>query len=190
MPRYAPLWCLVLLLGFSGPAMALRCEGRVVGEGDHAYQVQRRCGEPFWVEDYTEWLTVGERGPLERRIERRVEAWYYNFGPERLMRRLLFRDNRLVREDTVGYGFRRLGERCDPNDLPLGLSTGEVVARCGQPAARDVRYADTTQRDERGFALQRVLRREEWIYEFDGNRRPRLLYFIDGRLDRLETLDR
>lgn len=184
------VWCLLLLSLFSTPAWAVRCEGRVVSEGDHAYQVQRRCGEPFWVEDYTEWLIVGERGPLERRVERRVEAWYYNFGPERLMRRLLFRDHRLVREDTAGYGFRRLGERCGVNDLPLGLSTGEVVARCGQPAARDVRYADTTQRDERGFALQRVLRREEWVYEFGGNRRPRLLYFIDGRLDRLETLER
>ena len=58
----------------AAPAQALRCDGRLVGTGDHAVQVERRCGEPYWIESYSEWLVVGENQALERRIERQLEA--------------------------------------------------------------------------------------------------------------------
>ena len=37
------------------------------------------------------------------------EAWYYNFGPRQLLRRLVFRDGFLVREETLGYGVDEIG---------------------------------------------------------------------------------
>lgn len=178
----------LILLGL-GPAHALRCSGRIVELGDHAYELQKRCGDPYWVERYSEWLVLGERGPFERQIERTVEAWYYNFGPSKLLRRMLLRDNRIVREDTLGYGYATLGRNCNLDALPPGASSGEIVARCGTPTVHDTRYANEIVRDGAGAARQRAIRREEWVYEFPG-RDPHLLLLIDGTLSRIQRLDK
>ena len=183
------LACAALLLLGMGPAHALRCSGRIVELGDHAYELQKRCGSPYWVERYSEWLVLGERGPLERQIEHVVEAWYYNFGPNKLLRRMVLRENRVVREDTLGYGFATLGRNCKLDALVPGMSNGEIVARCGTPAAQDTRYANEIVRDRAGASRQRAIRREEWVYESAG-RDPYLLLLIDGTLSRIQRLDK
>lgn len=177
---------LVLALGF-GDAEALRCNGRVVSEGDHRFEVEERCGEPYWVERYSEYIVVGEFAPVQQTVERRIEAMYYNFGPNQLMRRLVFVDNRLQREQTLGYGYRALGRDCDLDALVPGLSTGEVVARCGLPAADDQRYFERVIRDGAGNARERVIRQDEWMYR-KPQRAPRLLTFVDGHLETVERL--
>jgi hypothetical protein len=186
------LQALVLLatLGTSAPAHALRCNGRLVDTGDHAVQVERRCGEPYWIETFSEWLVVGENSAIERRVERQFEAWYYNFGPDRLLHRLLFVDGRLVRDDTLGYGVSKIGGRCNYDTLDRGLSIGEVVARCGLPASKSRRYGLVTLRDDSGRAREREARRDEWIYDPGSNRRLQLVVFIDGNVSERELLDR
>lgn len=171
------------------PAAALRCDDRVVTTGDHAFEVRARCGEPYWVEDFSRMLVAGEDSALERRVEQRLEAWYYNFGPNQLMRRLVFQDNRLVREETLSYGYRALGRDCDFGALMRGTSTGEVVARCGLPQDRDSRYAELVVRDRAGLAQRRLVRLDEWLYPA-GQRDPYLLRFNDGVLETIERIDR
>jgi hypothetical protein len=181
--------CLALLLA-SGGAHALRCDGRLVGRGDHAIQVRERCGEPYWTDGYSEFLIAGEGGPLEQRTERTIEAWYYNFGANRLLRKLVFIDDRLVREETLGYGYATLGSDCRLDALPIGTPAGVIVARCGLPASRSQRYGDLTRRDEHGIARRRVVRREEWVYDIGRDRDLRLLRILDGRLQGIERLNR
>ena len=172
---------------YSADAFALRCKGRVVSTGDHRFEVEERCGEPYFTETYSEYHVVGEFAPVQQTVEHRIEAWYYNFGPNQLMRRLVFVDNRLTREDTLGYGHRQLGRDCDLDALMPGLSTGEVVARCGTPAADDTRYLEQVVRDGAGNARERILRRDEWMYR-ENTRAPHLLTFFDGRLESVQRL--
>ena len=172
---------------WSGDALALRCKGRVVSTGDHRFEVVERCGQPFFTETYSEYHVLGEFAPVQQTVEHRIEAWYYNFGPNQLMRRLVFVDNRLRREDTLGYGHRALASSCDLDALMPGISTGEVVARCGTPAADDTRYVEQVVRDGAGNARERILRRDEWMYR-EGSRAPRLLTFFDGRLESVQRL--
>jgi hypothetical protein len=183
------LIALAALLLFAAPAHALRCKGRVIDDGDHAFQVRERCGEPYWVETWSDFVIAGEDGPVEQRVEVRTEAWYYNFGSDKLLRRLVFRDDRLVREDSLGYGYARLGTHCELDTLPANATTGEVVARCGMPTDNTRRYGDVTERDAWGNAVRRAVRIEEWIYARD-SRRPHLLRFVDGSLRGVERLDR
>lgn len=180
----------VLLMCAATQAQALRCDGRVVGPGDHAIQVRERCGEPFWIDAYTEVLIAGEFGPLEQRRERPVEAWYYNFGPNRLMRRLLLVDDRLLREDSLGYGYTTLGTDCRLDALPVGTAAGVIVARCGEPGSRRERWREVTRRDGAGNARRRYLRDEDWVYDTGANRDLRLLRLVDGTLQAVERLDR
>jgi hypothetical protein len=186
----ARLALLLLLALAAGDAAALRCDGRLVQAGDHAVQVRARCGEPFWIDAFSELLVLGEDGPLEQRIERPVEAWYYNFGPSRLLRRLLLVDDRVVREETLGYGVARIGGDCRLDALPAGTPAGVIYARCGAPTSRRDRYAEVVRRDGSGAARRRLLRHEDWIYDVGANRDLRLVRIVDGRLQGIERLDR
>jgi len=95
-----------------------RCEsGRLVLEGDHSYEVRKKCGEPDFADTRQEqrtvrrtvWTRVGGR-PLanqeEVTISVTVDEWTYDLGPKRLIRHLIFEQNRLVRVFTGGRGTR------------------------------------------------------------------------------------
>lgn len=179
---------MVLLLLPMAEAMAMRCGNRVVTTGDRDFQVRERCGEPFYVGSYSELEVRGQYGPLEQRVERVFEEWYYNFGPRSLVRRLLFADGRLVRLDTAGYGSRSVGDDCGDAALRPGLTPGEVFLRCGAPEGRSQRYEDTVVRDGAGNALVRPVRREEWRYRLRGSRFMRLAVFVDGRLQQVDRV--
>jgi len=172
----------------AAPAHALRCNGRLVHAGDHVLQAREHCGEPYWIDRHSEWLILGEGAALERRIERKVEVWFYNFGSNRFMQRLVFRDDRLVAEEQLGYGYSGKSRSCDVDSLPAGISNGEIVARCGAPYSSSDNYADVLVRDGAGNAELRVQRIEEWVYERQG-RDPILLRLVDGRLAETERID-
>ncbi len=183
-----PLAFLALLA--SAPATAMRCGNRLVSDGAQDFQVRERCGEPFWSDRYTDVIVIGRDGPVEQQREVQYEVWYYNFGPRQLMRRLVFRDGLLAQEDTLGYGVDRIGEDCDPNRLFDGLDTGELVARCGEPASRRSRTDTLVRRPAAGIERWRDRRREEWIYDFGEQRNMRLLHVVDGRVEAAESLAR
>ena len=187
MKRLIILLCLLLI---AAPAWALRCNGRIVGSGDHAIKVREHCGGPFYIDRYSEWQVLGEPASLQRRIEQTVEVWFYNFGTTRFMQRLVFVDDRLRAETALGYGFNRPSKGCNVDQLPLGLSNGEVVARCGRPDSQSERYQDEISRDGQGVSRLRVLRQEDWIYAAATAKGTRVLVFLDGRLIETQRLDR
>ena len=183
------LLILLALLLATTPAFALRCNSRVVSTGDHALTVLDRCGEPYWIDRYSTQVVTGEFSAVERSFDVDTEAWYYNFGPNRLLHRLVFRDNRLLREDTLGYGYSKLGTDCDLDMIAVGTTNGEIVARCGQPTSSDSRYAEIVERDGNGNAQRRLVRREEWMFR-EGRRDPHLFILVDGVVSRVDRLPR
>lgn len=187
MKRLIILLCLLLI---AAPALALRCNGRLVGNGDHAIKVREHCGEPFYMDRYSEWLIIGDASPVQRRIEQTVEVWFYNFGTTRFMQRLVFVDDRLRSDTALGYGFNRPSKSCNVDQLPMGLTNGEVIARCGRPSSQSDRYQDELNRDAQGVSRLRVLRQEDWVYAAATSRDSRLLLFLDGQLIDRQRLDR
>lgn len=113
---------LLALLVLSAPAHAFRCGNRIVTVDMHELEVLRACGEPTTVR-HIGYTLRGYSLPIERRLgpgftERRfpgygtyteevvVTEYTYNFGPHKLMRRLLFEGGVLVSIETMGYGYR------------------------------------------------------------------------------------
>jgi len=170
-------------------AHALRCGDRLVTDGAQDFQVRDRCGAPFWTDRYSTIEVVGRDGPLERQREIPFDVWYYNFGPRQLMRKLVFRDGVLVREETLGYGVNEIGDDCNPQRLFERLSVGELVARCGEPVSRRMRNDAVVRRPAPGIEQWRDQRREDWVYDF-GGRDLRVVHIVDGRVDGSETLAR
>lgn len=172
----------------SPTAEALRCGSRVVERGALDAQVLSRCGEPYWRRSRAELLVLGEDGPVERRSERRIEDWYYNFGASRLVVRLRFVDGVLEAEETLGYGAPRVGGRCTAGGLQRGMSEGELVLRCGRPLRRRTAYADQVLRDGRGQVRVQPRLREEWIFRRDDSRLLARVLLGDGRIESVEAI--
>lgn len=94
----------------AGASDGFSCGNRVITTGMTAGEVVAACGDPAEVRVSTvlrhptvwrygrPWV-VGEAIPIP------VETWIYNFGPQRLMRKLRFDDGELVDIDTLGYGY-------------------------------------------------------------------------------------
>jgi len=112
------------VLGFPDRARAdtdsgFRCGGRLIGLGDHAYDVKKKCGEPEAVTQKLEkrkvknkvrrWTNgVAQDLTEEREVEVTIDEWVYDFGPQRFVRYVSFEDNRVVNI--------RSGERGRKND--------------------------------------------------------------------------
>jgi hypothetical protein len=180
----------ILLLLVSPSAFALRCGTRIVTEGTQDFQVRDRCGDPFYDDTYYATEVFGARGPVGLYRDVQYDVWYYNFGPHNLMRRFVFRDGVLAREETLGYGVNEIGDDCNPNRDYRGVSVGELVARCGEPASRRTNYDTLVGRPVPGFQRYRDQRREQWIYDFGEDRFYRSFLLIDGRVEDIESIDR
>lgn len=109
MPRLFAL--LLLCLMASTPAFAFHCGSKLVHEGDTRGQVRAKCGEPAEVEVRSilrrPIISLGGRPFFASTdfIEIPVEFWIYNFGPNKLMRRLRFEGGELVEIETLSYGY-------------------------------------------------------------------------------------
>ena len=100
------------LLAASPSFAALRCGTKLVSEGDTRSEVAAKCGEPTEVVTQKSvfrrpviWTRNGPYYVGEDFIEVPVEAWIYNLGPNKLMRRLRFEDGVLTEIESLGYGY-------------------------------------------------------------------------------------
>lgn len=160
----------------------LRCDGRLVSIGDRRFDALAACGEPdLRVPVRLELLGALPVLPYE-------EVWYYNFGPQRLIRQLRFRGERIVAIETAGYGFAEAAPgRCRPEDLRRGMTVLELLARCGQPADREQRVRQVGRRALHPFTTASVMLEEQWIYDFGPARFYRIVTVVDGRIAEVET---
>ena len=116
----AAITLLVLVLLVPEPAHAFRCKSKIVKDGMHEQQVIAICGEPttqrtlgYAVRSFNYGLRRGPSGLRRQHFpgfaqlseEVIVTEYIYNFGPRKLMRRLVFEGGVLVRIETIGYGY-------------------------------------------------------------------------------------
>jgi hypothetical protein len=176
---------LLLLVSLSAAADdTLRCGAHLVGPGDRMFEVRELCGEPDIKVLLVSVLTAHYLLPYE-------EEWQYNFGPQKLMRFLRFRNGELTSIETGPYGFTLPAKRCQPMELTEGMSTLELLSRCGEPALIERRISEEDYRVgvtgpfyPAGTAL------EDWIYDFDANYFRRIATVVDGRVIRVENTKR
>ena len=92
-----------IILLFSGQsALGLRCGSSLVERGDRKYEVLKLCGEPLFIEKWTDQtvlFSVGKKEPGDVNISHistaHIEEWTYNFGSTSFIRFLSFVDGKL-----------------------------------------------------------------------------------------------
>lgn len=175
-----------VLLAASVAHAAFRCGTSLVDVGDWPVEVRERCGEPDYVAVYPA-QTVPGLG-----VTTTIEHWYYNPGPQGLIRRLEFRNGELRREDSLGYGFHTPPDvRCSSRFLRDGLSEYEVISRCGEPLSQRL-YWRAFGNARQGYPLASVVVMpvKEWLYEFGSNQFRRVVVLHNGLVVEVRTDDK
>jgi len=193
------LVCLLALFGavLLAPSVAqadsVRCGSSLVQTGDPAIVVRKTCGAPDFVDP---WI-AGAGGGFGQGVVLSMEQWTYNRGPGRLLQIMVFRDGKLYSVTDGGYGFSvNQGQSCRPTDLAPGLSKYRLLVACGEPAQRNVVgfLYSTRGRTANGQYYRRrgavPVYREQWIYNFGGNRLLREVTLENAVIVDVETLDR
>jgi hypothetical protein len=174
---------LLVVLAVLQPAYALRCDRRVVDEQDTVLEVLGRCGEPALRDRHPPANLYGQGffGYPD-------ETWYYNFGPQRLLHILSFRNNRLIRIETDGYGFNPpANSACFPGNIGVGMSKLRLLSSCGEPAQRS-QYYQLQPLFRHGEIVGQVgVLRESWHYNFGKRRLLREVILEDGKVTEIKT---
>jgi hypothetical protein len=92
----------------------MRCGTKIIDEGVTRSEVAAKCGEPAEVVTLRSvfrrpvlWTNGRPYFIGENYIEVPIEAWIYNFGPNKLMRRVVFEAGLVVEIETLGYGYNK-----------------------------------------------------------------------------------
>jgi hypothetical protein len=82
------------------------CSGGTVSLGDPAGEVIRKCGQPAYAVQ-REQIIGAEGGYPGERIATTVviDDWTFNFGPDRFQYRLILRNGRLRKIESLQYGY-------------------------------------------------------------------------------------
>jgi hypothetical protein len=98
-----------LLIASGASADSVRCGSKVITEGDTIEKVREYCGEP--TETQRTWMTRqprfeygGQEIPFEGSEDVPVDLWTYDFGPNKLVRRIRFIAGKVDSIETREHG--------------------------------------------------------------------------------------
>lgn len=191
-----------IVLAMQAPARAdessLSCDGGIVSLGDAKVDLLGKCGRPSLQEQSVREGVVLERmngTPPSAAPNVMQERWTYDFGPNRFMYVAILEDGKVVRIERGGYGYSSdrggasgSGARCDSSAIRPGDVKLDVLAKCGEPATRDLRQekrlVPAPDGSRRGaFVTVDV---ETWTYDFGPRRFMAIVVIEDGKVARVE----
>ena len=100
------------LLSHAASADALRCGGKLISEGDPIEKARQYCGEPVatkrtWITRQPRFQYGGREIPFEGTEDVPVDLWTYDFGANKLMRRIRFVAGKVESIETLEHGTPR-----------------------------------------------------------------------------------
>jgi hypothetical protein len=184
--------------------LSIPCERGRVELGDRTIDLLGRCGRPAL--SVTEREERGARSTsrdhrkeAERRVSVVIDQWTYDFGPSHFLYLVTLESGKVTRIEQGPYGTSSAGAQapvipratCTGNAFREGEAAYELLARCGDPAVRDVREETRTESVRVGAhdeeSVTHTLTTEVWTYDLGPKQFVRFVLIEDGRVTRLET---
>ena len=111
-PFARPAVLAALLLPLGASADVLRCGSRIISEGDPIEKVLEYCGEPVatkrtWITRQPRFEYGGQEIPFPGSEDVPVDLWTYDFGANKLMRRIRFVAGKVDSIETLEHGTNR-----------------------------------------------------------------------------------
>ena len=183
---------------------SIRCDGGIVSVGDSKLDLLGKCGAPGLIGQPVEMIRLApaSKGGAERRYATTVERWTYDFGPSRLVHVVTLELGRLVAVERESYGTAAAvpgreraafipRARCDELVPREAITEYELLARCGEPALREVGVVTTSavagDRQSRSAIVSRTTTVEFWYYDFGPQTLVRRAAVERGRVVRVDT---
>ncbi|MFH1288658.1 MAG: DUF2845 domain-containing protein [bacterium] len=230
-------FCLLLLTTFNYTYSFLY-NGRIISEGDRKIDVLSKCGEPSYKEtrreeqkiekrflikniqgygknnskdsnnedtSHTSYITV----PLwEKKTDKDVEEWIYNFGPSDFVQILSFEEDNLVKIEMGNYGYEEKSQNTlsvpDKIIISEGDTKFDILSKYGKPTLTNSSVEEIINNTEEKklldgtinlenikdsgknefsvYIIIRYINIDEWAYDFGKNRFCKILTFKNGRL--------
>ncbi len=177
---------LAAIISFATPALAwgMRCGSTLVGPGESQHQILSKCGAPARRDPDVQYLLVGGI-----RLQRE-SIWYYDFGHERFINVLHFRDGILSRITDAGYGFGDTpSQGCDPNQIAIGMTDYELLRTCGAPQDRRDSTLALVPADKAPAGTYVVIHMQYWTYDFGPNQFERIVTIRKGVVEQIRYSD-
>ncbi|MGC3996112.1 MAG: DUF2845 domain-containing protein [Anaeromyxobacter sp.] len=202
-PSRALFAALALLPAAPAPADAsLACEQGIVHMGDTRVDLMGKCGDPAVreVDELETGLTLVQGNGLGMDgdvTSTTLERWTFNFGPDRFVQVVTLHGGRVTRIESGSYGYpagllsSRRDQPCESFDVRVGDRKLDLLAKCGEPTARDVRRekrarsAATRDRDTTAIAYTTVTV-ETWTYDLGPSRFITIATLEHGRVTAVE----
>ena len=101
-----------LLLPCFAAADTMRCGSKLISEGDTIDKVLALCGEPMamhrtWITRQPRFEYGGQEVPFPGQEDVPVDLWTYDFGANKLMRRVRFVAGKVESIETLEHGTNR-----------------------------------------------------------------------------------
>ena len=101
-----------LLISSAASADTLRCGSKLISEGDPIEKVREYCGEPVvkkrtWITRQPRFEYGGQEIPFPGQEDVPVDLWTYDFGANKLMRRVRFVAGKVESIETLEHGTNR-----------------------------------------------------------------------------------
>jgi hypothetical protein len=200
----APLLVAAAFPAFAGAEDSFRCSNGIVSVGDLKVDLLGKCGEPTMRGTVrSEEVSISREGPVRGgttvRETAAVERWTYDFGPNQFIEVVTLEGGRIRSIDRGSRGYvdspsekhRAIPvARCDYRSIRVGDRSYDLLARCGEPASRDVklleRGVDTL---EGGTVVHRsfTVPVEVWTFHFGPQTLTRIVELEEGKVLRVET---
>ncbi|WP_242344603.1 DUF2845 domain-containing protein [Anaeromyxobacter terrae] len=179
---------------------SLRCDRGVISLGDSQLDVLGKCGEPALRDSRTEESATAVRDEGSRavsgvRVSTVVHAWTYNFGPQRFMYVVTLEGGKVIGIERGSYGYES-GDvaaareskpaSCDSSRLKVGDLKLDLLARCGEPAAKDVRQVQRLEASESTITAERSVEVDVWTYDFGPNQFVHIVTLENGKVVAVE----
>ena len=110
--RAALLFGWLVLISGAAWGDTLRCGSKLISEGDPIDKVRQYCGEPVatkrtWITRQPRFEYGGQEIPFEGTEDVPVDLWTYDFGANKLMRRIRFVAGKVESIETLEHGTAR-----------------------------------------------------------------------------------
>jgi Protein of unknown function (DUF2845) len=100
VPLFNALILILALVPTFALGQTMRCGSELITEGTSQAKVAALCGQPVQVIHPPAYDAVA---PGASDVQE--EFWIYNFGPNKFMQRIRFRNGRVASITSVGYGY-------------------------------------------------------------------------------------
>jgi hypothetical protein len=197
----ARTFAVAAVLAHSAPAWAessIACARGIVAVGDTKVDLLGKCGEPALRDGWSVSTAIFAPHAAGATAAGVIEQWTYDFGSSRFLQVVTLELGKVVAIERGGYGYgdarpadarKGSGPACESSAIRPGETKYDLLAKCGEPTARDARTEArpvSTSAGHAGGSTSTTVQVEVWTYDLGPGRFIAIATLENGKIVRVD----